>query len=479
MDASPAALIKALVPKIPLLGKTAFSHTLGFSEQSSKWDLRTAMTINVIRSFIIDTPPSAISKTQKLTLRDPGVKGRMWISRTTLSTPKEDDVTQALFSAIETMKEPGAPRGGFKHPSMVPVEAEWTGYRSGATKASTELRISEKEKYRELMKEATSSTTVLYFHGGAYYLMDPCSHRVTCKKLAKLTKGRCLSVRYRLAPQAAFPTQLLDALVSYLNLLYPCSDAFHDSVKPEHIAFAGDSAGGNLALALLQLLLEFKRQDRKVMWNGAEREIPLPAGVATASAWCDITHSSPSCSTNRHYDYLPSHHDVPATGRVYPACDIWPTNPPRKQLYADDAVLTHPLVSPIIAKSWEGSCPIYMQTGEELLSDEDKYVTYKAAKQGVPVVYEEYEAMPHCFAMLLEALPSSRLFFDRWAGFISDVTNGREVVTKGTLIRAKTMAEETVDLGKLSSFTDEEVLGRMNSRVEKMTAQKPDQISKL
>jgi acetyl esterase/lipase len=309
--------------------------------------------------------------------------------------------------------------------------------------------------------------------------MDPSSHRPTCKKLAKITKGRCLSIRYRLAPQAAFPTQLLDALISYLNLLYPSSDAFHDPVKPEHIVFAGDSAGGNLSLTLLQLLLEFRRQNLKIAWNGMQKEVPLPAGVATSSAWCDISHSSPSCSANRHYDYLPSHHDIPETGPVYPACGIWPAKPPRKQLYADDAVLTHPLVSPIIAKSWEGACPIYMQTGEELLSDEDKFVSCKAAKQNVTVVYEEYEAMPHCFGMVLEALPASRLFFNRWAGFISDVTNGRQVVTKGTLVRARTLVEESVDVKELSPFTDEEVLERMKARVGKMTAQRPDQIAKL
>ena len=71
------------------------------------------------------------------------------------------------------------------------------------------------------MKECKSPVTVLYFHGGAYYLLDPSTHRPTTKKLAKLTGGRCYSVRYRLAPQNPFPAALLDALVSYLTLLYP------------------------------------------------------------------------------------------------------------------------------------------------------------------------------------------------------------------------------------------------------------------
>ena len=38
---------------------------------------------------------------------------------------------------------------------------------------------------------------------------------------------------------------------------------------------------------------------------------------------------------------------------------------------------------------------MYVQTGTELLTDEAKYVAHLAASQGVPVVFEQYEAMPH------------------------------------------------------------------------------------
>lgn len=182
------------------------------------------------------------------------------MSKITAPVPVEDDIRAALFEAIETMKEPGSAEGGYTKPELLPVEAEWTGYRSGATKDSAELRISEKEKYTELMREATSPTTILYLHGGAYFLLDPSSHRPTTKKLAKLTKGRAYSVRYRLAPQNPFPAALLDALLSYLTLLYPSKDAIHTPVSPEHIVFAGDSAGGNLCMALLQLILQLNRQ---------------------------------------------------------------------------------------------------------------------------------------------------------------------------------------------------------------------------
>lgn len=299
-----ASTLKAILPKFPLIGKTALFHTFGFSEQSSYWDLRTELTISILRSFLHDAP-LPILKIQRLSMNGPGVKGRIWLSRATMPVPKEDHLRQMLFSAIEALKEPGEQKGGFTEPDFLPVEAEWTGYRAGATSHSVELKISEEEKYKEMMKEVTSPTTVLYFHGGAYYLMDPATHRPTTKKLAKLTKGRCFSVRYRLAPQNPFPAALLDALVSYFTLLYPPAGSYHEPVDPKHIVFAGDSAGGNLSLVLLQTLLEFRRQGLKIHWNGSEREVPLPAGVSTCSAWADITHSSPSCETNKLFDYLP------------------------------------------------------------------------------------------------------------------------------------------------------------------------------
>ncbi len=461
------------------MGKTALYHTLGFSEHSKEWDLRTELIISVLRSFIIDSPPQPISKVQRLMLRDPGIKGRMWISKVTMPAPAEDSIRQALFEAIEGMKEPGEAAGGYTEPEVLPVEAEWTGYRAGATKQSAELRIPEEQKYKKMMSEVTSPTTILYFHGGAYYLMDPATHRATTKKLAKLTKGRCLSVRYRLAPQNPFPSALLDALVSYFTLLYPPAGSYHTPVEAKRIVFAGDSAGGNLSLVLLQTLLEFRRQGLKITWNGEEREVPLPAGVATCSAWADITHSSPSCETNSTYDYLPSRNTHPE-GMEFPPCDVWPANPPRKNLYAEDSMLCHPLVSPLAAKSWDGSCPMYNETGQELLADEDKYLAMKAASQGVTVVFEEYEAMPHCFAMILETLPAASTFFNGWSQFIKRAVEEPEMLkTTGKKVMAKTYEDKEVDVKSLSTYTEEEVVSRMRERVKKMSGKRPDSMAKL
>jgi acetyl esterase/lipase len=470
-------LLRAMFPKVPLIGKTALYHTLGLSESSQEWDLRTALVVNMIRSFVVNSPPSSISKTQRLSLRDPGIKGRIWVSKVTIPKPDEDDVRQAVFKTIEGLKDPGDAPGGYKEPELAPVEAEWTGYRAGAKPDSPEEDISEEEKYKEMMREVSSPATVLYFHGGAYYLMDPSSHRPTTKQLAKLTNGRCLSVRYRLAPQNPFPSALIDALVSYLSLLYPPPGSFHAAVDPQHIVFSGDSAGGNLCMVLVQTILELRRQGPgTILWHGQVRDLPLPAGLALCSPWVDVTHSSPSCESNAAYDYLP-----PQSARAqYPACALWPAVPPRTHLYADDALLAHPLVSPLAAASWAGSCPWFVGTGTELLTDEDRCVAARAAGQGVPVVFEEYVAMPHCFAMILKTLPASTRYFAGWAGFIRDVVeNPAGVKTKGVLIRPKTLKEEPLEVTTLVPWTHDEVCSRLRERVHTLSHGGSDPMSKL
>jgi hypothetical protein len=149
-------------------------------------------------------------------------------------------------------------------------------------------------------------------------------------------------------------------------------------------------------------------------------------------------------------------------------------------MYAEDVALCHPLVSPLAAKSWEGSCPLWIETGQELLADEGKYIATKASLQGVPVVFEEYEAMPHCFALILPALPGARRCFEGWARFISDVVeNPKCMKTKGTRIGARNLEETPLEVTTLSTFTQEQVMARMRHAVQKMSRMNLDVTSKL
>ena len=458
-------------------------HTLSLSAPSRYLSLRSEVIVAVLRSFTQPSAPRPVTSIQKLGLKDPGVKGRLWVAKTASPASDGTDASLLLSSvrgAIEALIEPGAPRPVdpyFIMPEVVSVEAEWTGFRANVSSDAKLPDISEKAKFDNLMAETSAPTTVLYFHGGAYYLFDPATHRSTTARLARLTSGRVYSVRYRLAPQNPFPAALVDALVSYLNLLYPQPDSFHDAVDPAHIVFAGDSAGGNLSLALLQLVMQLRRQspDATIRWQGRDVPLPLPAGVAVNSPWLDLTTAFVSWDDGdaQVFDYLP-----PLSyqkSKVQPTCAAWPANPPRWNMYAPDAVLAHPLVSLVMAKSWSGAPPVWMCTGWEMLAHEDRWLARKLERDGVPVIFEQYEAMPHCFALVLGKIPEGVRCLESWAGFIKQVTGTSSglgpggdggaaehgIKTRFVTCKAKTLEEVPLEVEGPTDVSEEDVRDRV------------------
>lgn len=453
-------MLKLLVPKVPFMLRTALWHTIGQSATSSKWDLRTELTINILRDMIgPNSEPSPISKVQRMTTKDPGVKGNVWVSKVKLDVPGEDDVRQLLFKAVEEM---GMGEEQWTKPESRPLEAEWNGYRADAPdpKAPQPADRDEKQEYANLMKEVTSKVTLLYFHGGAMYLLDPVTYRPTTSRLAKETGGRVFNVRYRLAPSNPFPAALLDCFTAYLSLLYPPPDAPHAPIPASEIVFGGDSAGGTCCTALLQLLLHLHRSSPgsapTVLFHGSRVPIPLPAGLALTSPWIDITRSLPGVEGMTQYDYLPPPSQTDT--REFPPCPVWPASPPRADLYAEGSALCHPLVSPLAARDWSASPPLFFSVGQESLRDEGAVLARRAAGQGVSVRWREFEAMPHCFAMLLDSNPGAPVHYSEFAGFCRDVVEGKGVVTDGVFIKAKSLERSEVDVKKgLTELTDEQV----------------------
>ncbi|KAG9312192.1 hypothetical protein JVU11DRAFT_7489 [Chiua virens] len=132
---------------------------------------------------------------------------------------------------------------------------------------------------------------ILYAHGGGYYFGSLDLERFCIQRLARKIKGRAFAINYRLAPQYPFPCALQDLVAAYLYLIKPPPEATHQPINSSHIVVAGDSAGGGLILALLQVL--------------RDTGLPLPAGGVLISPWCDLTHSFPSVHTNTTTDVIP------------------------------------------------------------------------------------------------------------------------------------------------------------------------------
>lgn len=460
---SPTAIARLVLPKVPLMLQIAVLHSLGIPQTSTKWDLKTELIVKTLRLMLDSHHLTPISKQQMASLHDPGIKGKMWISKTTFPPPEQHDVLEVLNQAVEDLKEPSEK---YTATVMAPVEAEWTGYRANVDNHRHRPDLSERQHYSKLMAEVKSDVTILYFHGGALFMMDPSTHRATTSHLAHLTNGRVLSVRYRLAPQNPFPAALFDALIAYLSLLYPPpAESFHSPVPARNIVLAGDSAGGNICLSLVQLLLQINRSATKSISfhsHSITLPLPLPAACSTVAAWLDLTRSMPSVITNAHYDYLPPPISREKVSR-FPHCEAWPTNPPRGDLYSDTSILCHPLVSPLSAKDWTGSCPLWFCYGEEMLADEVQVVAAKAANQGVTVVSEQWESMPHCFILVLLGSRMSGQGYQNWAAFCQAAVKGEKIRTRGLWIEAKTGNEREVEVRKLNKISDEEVRERMEA----------------
>ncbi|KAI0753082.1 hypothetical protein C8Q80DRAFT_1097008 [Daedaleopsis nitida] len=135
---------------------------------------------------------------------------------------------------------------------------------------------------------------ILYAHGGSgYYFGSIDQERYSIQRLARKINGRVFAMNYRLAPQYPFPCAIQDMLAAYLYLIEPPPGSLHTPVSPSNIVFGGDSAGGGLCIATLQVI--------------RDAGLPSPAGAVLISPWCDLTHSFPSIHLNTATDIIPQY----------------------------------------------------------------------------------------------------------------------------------------------------------------------------
>lgn len=91
---------------------------------------------------------------------------------------------------------------------------------------------------------------IVYYHGGGWVLNDLNTCHESCSYLAQQTNQIVVSVEYRLAPEFKFPTPVFDAFDSFVWVREHASSFGGNTNR---ISVAGDSAGGNLAVAVSQL----------------------------------------------------------------------------------------------------------------------------------------------------------------------------------------------------------------------------------
>jgi epsilon-lactone hydrolase len=221
------------------------------------------------------------------------------------------------------------------------------------------------------VKGVRQDRVVLYLHGGAFIAETPVFHGALLARICREARARGLMVSYRLAPEHLFPAALDDCLAAYRWLLEQGFDA-------GRIVVAGDSAGGNLTLALLL--------------RARDEELPLPCGAVALSPVADLTFSGDSVRRNDGVDDMFSADLMDALVPVYL---------PQRDLR------THPHVSPVFG-DFTGLPPLLLIVGStELLLDDSVRVSQRYPGAQLLV----WNGMPHVFpgfAFLPEAREATR-----------------------------------------------------------------------
>lgn len=215
--------------------------------------------------------------------------------------------------------------------------------------------------------DSPKDQALLYLHGGGFVFGISALHVRMVAYLAQKMGIRALMVDYRLAPEHPFPAPLDDCITAYRWLL-------KQGIPVRNIVIAGDSAGGNLTIALLMKLRD----------SGD----PLPPAAACLSPVIDL-----------------SQRDIP------PKAFHDPLLHPRAAAFFNRSYVAHndarnPLISPAFG-DWRGLPPLLVHAGEDEVLRADAVRAGELARAaGVDVRVEIYPRMWHVWQLEL-ALPQA------------------------------------------------------------------------
>ncbi|GLS19976.1 hydrolase [Labrys miyagiensis] len=226
---------------------------------------------------------------------------------------------------------------------------------------------------------------LLYFHGGGYCSGSIKSHRRLVTEAGRAARMRTLAIDYRRAPEHPFPAQHEDAITAWHFLR-------RQGIAAERIALGGDSAGGNLALSLINRLRAVGE--------------PLPSCAWLISPWTDLTMSGSTLSSKDAIDPIIHKTYLDELADAYVPAGI-------KRL--------EPQISPLFAEL-RGFPPLLIQVGsaETLLSDATR-LAEAAGVADVDVRLEIWPHMIHAWPVWNAALDDGRRALSAAGAFMRDV----------------------------------------------------------
>lgn len=227
---------------------------------------------------------------------------------------------------------------------------------------------------------------VLYFFGGAFVMGSPDVDLPIIAGLATRLGVKVIAPWYRRAPEHPCPAAIDDGFAVYRALL--------EFISPDRLAVAGESAGGNLSLA--------------VTLRAREQGLGIPAATALMSPWCDVTPTGETQQQPAGYD---------------PTLDYELHLKAPAAAYAGHYAQTDPQVSPLYAHYTPGFPSTLITTGtRELFRSDCERLTARMREAGIDVQLRVWQDMWHAFEWYTH-IPEAQQSMDEIANFIRDRLN--------------------------------------------------------
>jgi acetyl esterase/lipase len=230
-------------------------------------------------------------------------------------------------------------------------------------------------------KDSRPDRVLLCLHGGGFVSGSVYTHRKLFGHLAKAAGVRALLIGYRLLPQGGvYPVPVDEGEAAYRWLL-------GQGIAAEHIAFAGDSVGGWLAVTL--------------QFRAREQGLPRPAGALLLSPFADLEASGESYDTGTDPLFTRDFCRSLALGFLGQA-----------------AGLRDPRVN-LLHAGLDGLSPLYIQAGgDEALLDDARSLDQRARQAGLEVRLDIFPGMLHTFQMAAGRAPEADDAIRRLAGWV-------------------------------------------------------------
>lgn len=230
---------------------------------------------------------------------------------------------------------------------------------------------------------------VIHLHGGAYTAGERPEHWRWLEELRRRAGTAAAMVHYRMPPHDPFPGALDDAVMAI-------SDAVERAVVREGTwVLSGDSAGGGLALAVLERL--------------HERGALLPAGLLLTAPWTDLTMTDPLQALQQPKDRL-------LTREFLSEC---------AQMYRGEHVLTDPRISPRFGSVHHLPPVMLVAGGQDLLLGDARALRAALEEAEVPVAYHEQPDGPHDYPIITEG-PAAQWVLRRQIAFVREACGLRD-----------------------------------------------------